>query len=435
MDLGAWKDDIHIFDYEGREILYQVHTGTFFEIDTLVKDILDCAGVSAKEDIFVELSDRYDLGELVGAIEELEGMDILSFGPPPPIQDVPNASDRGSSAPTPITATLHVSHACNIKCTYCFALGGNYGGKSDLMDISTAKESVNWLLNESEEAGRCQLDFFGGEPLLNFELLKETVHYAKTEAARRNIVITFGMTTNGTLLSGEILEFIMQEDIGVLVSLDGDAKTHNEIRTFHDGSDTHGTIAYNSQKLAEQRPELIKLRATMTSKNLDLGGIAGELSKFGASSVSVAQTTEHHKSPTAIREEHLPELKKHLKKVSKQELAGLLEGTDTPTGHFLEKVQQLLQPRKKEYGCGGGKNYYGVSVDGSIYFCSAFASMPEFKMGDVHNGLDPAQKARFNRELHVDNLEPCKSCWARYLCGGGCAYDAGHRHRRHTSPQ
>lgn len=423
MSHGAWKDDNHIFAYEGKEILYQVQTGTFFEIDGLVQNILMLAQQEeSKEEIIAALSDQYDFQEILEVIGGLEAHDILSFTPSSPPEDVPVLSRRDSSAP--IDVTIHIAHGCNIKCTYCFALGGSYGEKPSMMTFETARQTVDWLINESAAAGKCNITFFGGEPLLNLGLMKQIVPYARAEAAQRDIEITFGITTNGTLLSGEALAFIMKEDIGIVVSLDGDAETHNRIRTFHDGSDTYDVIAENTLKAAAERPDKVKVRATMTSKNLDMNGIAGHLSQFGTSRVEVAATIEHPKSPTAIREEHVPELKKHLKIRSQAELAGYLNGDPQPHAYFGERIQKVLNPRKREYGCGGGKTFFGVSADGSIYFCSAFASIPEFKMGDVFTGIDPEKKARFDRDLHIDNRTSCKTCWARNLCGGGCIYDA-----------
>lgn len=293
-----------------------------------------------------------------------------------------------------------------------------------MMSFETAKQSVDWVLDQSEDAGACQITLFGGEPLLNVDLIKQIVPYAKNQAKERGIDISFGMTTNGTLLSGEALAFIMQEDIGVMVSLDGNAETHNRIRTFHDGSDTYDVIAENTRKAASMRPDKVKVRATMTSKNLNIDEIAKDISQFGTTTVEVAPTAEHPNSPTAIRKEHLPELKQHLKRTSKAELAKLLAGQNMPHAYFVGKIQQVLDPHKKEYGCGGGKTFYGISADGSIYFCSAFASNSEFKMGDVFNGLNADKMQAFDHDFQVDNRDVCKTCWARNLCGGGCVYDA-----------
>ena len=423
MTRGAWKNDVHIFTYESREILYQVSSGNFFEMDEVVQDALNLAMAGrSRDDVIATLSLDRGLEEALAVVEELEAYDILSFGDGVPSQDVVTTFGRDSRAPLDIT--LHISHGCNITCTYCFAQGGHYGGKSTMMSFETAKQSVDWVLDQSEEAGACQITLFGGEPLLNLDLIKQIVPYAKTQAKEREIEITFGMTTNGTLLSGEALAYIMQEDIGVVVSLDGNAETHNRIRTFHDGSDTHDVIVENTRKAVEMGADNIKVRATMTSKNLDIQQIADDIAHLGTTTVEVAPTAEHPNSPTAIRKEHLPELKKHLKRMSQTELAKLLKGQNQAHAYFAGKIQQVLDPHKKDYGCGGGKTFYGISADGSIYFCSAFASNSEFKMGDVFNGLDAEKMQEFDHDFQVDNRQTCKTCWARNLCGGGCVYDA-----------
>ena len=425
MHKGAWKDEIHIFEYEGRDILYQVRTGVFFEADALVTDILACDEARSKEAVIAGLSSRYGLEHIVGAIEEMEGMDILSFGPRPPLEAAPDTEcGPDSCAPLPITITLHVAHACNLNCAYCFAFGGNYGGKSELMDFATAKAAIDWLLTESADAGRCHVDFFGGEPLLNFPLIKRVVPYARARAAKQGVGISFGMTTNGTILSPEILAFIMRHNIGLIVSLDGKAPDHNRIRTFHDGSPTYDVIAENVRRITAACPEQVILRATMTSHNLDIGAIAGHLSRFCPESVEVAPVTEAPTRPTAIRAEHLPALKRHLRKLSRAELICMVDGRRAPHAFFEKRIEQLLARRKKEYHCGGGKALLGVSVDGSLYFCSSLVGMSEFKMGDVFNGIAPGKKRRFDRDLYVDDRQPCGCCWARYLCGGGCIYDA-----------
>jgi uncharacterized protein len=349
-----------------------------------------------------------------------------------PTEDEMEAASRPAIAP--LDVTLHISHGCNITCSYCFAHGGSYGRKPTMMDFETGKQAIDWVLNQSAKAGSCQITLFGGEPLLNLDLIKQIVPYAKKQAKEREIDITFGMTTNGTLLSGEALVYIMKEDIGVMVSLDGDATTHNRIRTFHDGSDTYNVIAENTRKAVAMRPDKVKIRATMTSQNLNVGQIAEELAQFGASRVEVAPTTEHPKSPTAIRKEHLPELHKHLKSLSETELTKLLSGQIQAHAYFPAKIRQVLDPHRKEYGCGGGKTFYGISADGSIYFCSAFASNEAFKMGDVFQGLLSEKKRVFDTEFKVENRNACKVCWARNLCGGGCVYDAQMTTGKATDP-
>jgi uncharacterized protein len=427
MDRGARTSEVHIFDYEDRKVLYHVESGAFFEISDLVVDLISRGGAS-KEVCVAELSTRYDLEDILAAMDELAAAEILSYGPRADAHPDIECACKGpseSAAPLPMQMTLHISHACNISCSYCFALGGSYGGRPDLMEPKTAEAAVRWLMDQCGPGGRCQIEFFGGEPLLNFPLMKHVVAYARAEAGRRGITVGFDMTTNGTLLEGEILEFVMAEDIGMMISMDGKAEDHDATRRFHNGAPTHAVIERNVREVTRQRPDLVAIKTTLTSQNLDVQAIAEQLSQYGAATVGIAPSMEHLASPTAIGHEHLPEYKNCLRRLSKAELTRMIDGTDYPHSYFGDKVKDLLEGSgRKHYGCRGGKTFFGVSIDGSIYFCSSFASMPEYRMGDVFSGLDPAKKAFYDGELLVDRREPCRSCWARYLCGGGCIYDA-----------
>lgn len=423
MPNGALGGDIHIFDDGGRGLLYQVDTGVFFQIDGLVKDILAHAGVSAqREDLIDALLDRYGLEDLVGAIEELEALGIISYPFVPRVPEV-EPSDP-PSAPQTFTMCLHVSHACNIRCTYCFALGGHYGSAPRMMEWPTARRAVDWMMEEGQGAEAFHIDFFGGEPLLNFSLIQRVVAYARGKAEEDQVGITFGVTTNGTLLPPEILSFLMEEDIGILVSLDGDAATHDASRRFRSGSTTYDCVVGNVRKLVEGCGQRLKLRATLTSGNLDILGTATHLAGLGASSVTVSPVSVPAGHPDAIRLEHLETLKDHMRSLSRLELCRIVEHGLDASPSFGEKIKDLLRPGRKEYGCGGGRTYFGVAADGGIYYCSAFASVPEYRMGDVLDGIDPEIRKRLEADLHVANRETCRDCWARNLCGGGCAYNA-----------
>jgi uncharacterized protein len=423
-EMGALEGELHIFAYEGRDILYHAETGAFFEIDSLVKDAVMCAGVNARrDDVICELSDRYPLDQVVGVLEELEAADILAFSPTALIEG-PEQADRDSGAPQPITMCLHVAHACNLTCTYCFAHGGDYGGKAQLMDWSTGRQAVDWLMDLSQDAGSCRIEFFGGEPMLNFGLIRRVVRYARRVASEREMGVSFGITTNGTILEPQMMSFIITEDIGVLVSLDGNRSTQDTHRAFLNGTETFDCVTQNARKLSAERPDLLQARATMTPVDLNIAGIAESLAATGAASVSVSPVNVSPHHPNAIRAEHLPEIKHRLRELSRIELSEALHGGALKAGYFGKRVRQVVGAERKEYGCGGGKTYFGVAVDGGIYFCSAFASMADFRMGHVATGIRPEAADRFDREFHVESKEPCNTCWARHLCGGGCAYDA-----------
>lgn len=426
--MGAWKGENHIFHYEGRTVLYNVANGAFFEASECVRDIFACHDVNNREEVVAALSGTHTFEEVVGALDELEAMDVVSFAPSLSPADSPEdvtAAGRASGPPTPISITLHVAHACNITCTYCFALGGSYGGKKEMMAPETARQAVDWLMDQSREAGRCKIDFFGGEPLLNLDLVKETVAYARAEGARREIEPEFSITTNGTLLSGDALAFLMSEDIGVMVSVDGDKASHDATRTFHDGSPTYDAITENVIQAAARRPDLLDVRATVTNRNLDFADVASNLEHLGTDLLGISPSMESPYSPTAIRQEHVPELKRQLRKVSRRELERMMGGLENANPQFAARIKQVLNPGTRTHGCGAGKNYFGVNVDGGLLFCSTFGSMgDDYRLGDVWNGLNEEKQRELDERFHVDNRSVCRTCWARNLCGGGCVYDA-----------
>lgn len=437
----SWKSEGHTFPYEGRNIHYDVSSGAFFEIDDVVTSIFE-SSADSREQIIADLSPTLGFDQVIEALTELEAADLVAFGPrcpletpsPGPDADLPANLSPGlaqslsemESRPHATTMALHVSHACNIACTYCFALGGSYGGKPEIMTWDTARQAVDWLIGISKNSGQCQLDFFGGEPLLALDLMKQTVEYARAETAKRGMSISFGMTTNGTLLDADALEFLMQEDIGIMVSIDGPREDHNAVRKYHNGDDTYDHVADGVRRAVAMNPaKPVKLRSTVTSKNLNLPQIAAELNTFGVEDIGMAPAWESPHSPTAIKMEHVDELNGHLKALSDAELQCLKSAEPLTHDNFSHRIKQVLDPdNKRQYGCGGGKTFFGVDVQGDIYFCSAFGSLPEYKMGDVWNGLDREKDEQFRRELHVDNRDGCSTCWARNLCGGGCAYDA-----------
>jgi uncharacterized protein len=292
------------------------------------------------------------------------------------------------------------------------------------MDLATAVRAIDWLLHQCKEAGRCHVNFFGGEPLLSLDLIGHVVRYAREQARAREIEISFGVTTNGTLLSKKTLQFLLQEDIGIMVSVDGCPSDHDALRVFPNGRGTYETVARNVREACSARPDRVHLRATMTSRNVAIDEIAEHLTEMGASAVTVAPVIEPPDSVRAIRDEHLPELKRHLEVLAQRELKAIARGRELPYPRFKRLMEQLLDPRTREYGCGAGKTFFGVTPDGSITFCSSLAGVPEYRMGHVSTGIDRAVQERLNRDLHVDNRESCHTCWARYLCGGGCAHDA-----------
>ncbi|MCY3764688.1 MAG: radical SAM protein [Gemmatimonadetes bacterium] len=425
------RSDLHLFrTSEGKHaIVFQVDSGLFFELVGLAETILKEGDGLSVDEVVSELGDEYDRFDVLNTIEDLAEAGLVSdtslklLPANAPFDERPCESPGLTTFADPFHITLHVAHACNIKCAYCFAHGGDYGGQPGFMQPDVAQQAIRWALDSAVPFRKCQIDFFGGEPLLNFELIRKVVPFAREYAHKIGVDVSFGITTNGSLMTEEINQFLIDEKIHVKVSVDGNAPVQNRLRKFHDGSDTYDVVAENVRKLAERSSENLAVHATMTSFNMDSEAIGRDLEKLGAAHVELAPVVASPKVPYAFREEHLPELKRGLRKKSQQELKAILSGT-VDRGFFDEYIARLMRRAKACHGCGGGKTFFAVSVDGSIYFCSSLADSPEFKMGDVFTGLDVQMQDRINETSQVDNRTDCRTCWARNLCGGGCLFDA-----------
>lgn len=422
--------DRHLFrtSQNNRAIVLQVDTGFFFEVDALCEAVLRWSDTPTNEAVPLDPTQGFDPRLVSQAIRVLTDAGLINARSIPPHS---TSSHSRQSNPTRETSggsdvfgiTLHVAHACNLKCAYCFAHGGDYGGQPRLMRAEVARQAVRWVMQEAKSFQQCRIGFFGGEPLLNFELIREIIPFAREHASRLGIGVSFGIATNGTVMSPEMLEFLIHEEVQIQVSVDGNKTDHDRIRIHNDGSDTYDVVARNVMELTDRSPDSVSVRATMTSYNLDRQSIANAVDKFGACQVEIAPVVAAPHKPYALREEHLAAIKQELKELSRFETDRILKGSEE-RGFFDDYMDRLMTRAKACHGCQGGKTFLAVDVDGDIYFCSSLADRPEFKMGDVFSGLDLAVQDAFDKSYHVDARSDCRRCWAKNLCGGGCLYDA-----------
>lgn len=422
---------IHLFRTaaNGRAAVFQVHTGLFFELTALCESVLEKYQTLSGGATEVELSDNFNRPEVREAISVLSEAGLIDLGSKGnqaarAFDDLEVCTDAETAADADqFHVTLHVAHACNIGCAYCFAHGGDYGGQPRLMKTEVGRQAVRWALREAESFNSCHIDFFGGEPLLNFQLIRDIIPYAREHAERVGVQVSFGIATNGTLVSDEILQFLIDEEFHIQVSVDGNPRDQNRLRKFRDGSDTYNVVAENLLKLTQESPDKVSVRATMTSFNLDSESIANDLRRLGARRVKVAPVVAAPEEPYALRDEHLHEIKRRLRGISRYETERILEGSQE-RGFFDRFIERLMTRAKACHGCQGGKTFLAVDVEGDIYFCSSLADRTEFKMGDVFSGLDLDVQDGFNDSFHVDSRSDCRRCWAKNLCGGGCLFDA-----------
>jgi uncharacterized protein len=343
------------------------------------------------------------------------------------------AGDEAPAAPPSLPLTnlaLFLTQTCNLRCVYCYGEGGEYGGRG-VMSEATALAAVDWLLASSFDEKTIYVSFFGGEPLLNFPLLQLVVAYAKEQATLRGKEVKFGMTTNATLLTDEIIAFLVREEISPLVSCDGPPEVHDRQRPFRNGRGSYARVHANVQRLRAAFPKLTG-RATVCAGS-DPFAVRGALEEAGFTTCYLAPASPVvcHETGAAdpqgqAAEGSLPAAEQMLA-YQRAEVAQLfdvvreqrLDAQAAPGRQMM--LAALAGGRKVHAGCGVGRGMRAVAVDGSVYPCHRFVGLEEKRLGHISDYRAGALND-YHRAL-VENLPLCRSCWARYFCGGGCFYD------------
>ena len=357
-----------------------------------------------------------EAGDDLVALERL--MAELGLDAPPAIDDRPLESP-------PIHAlSLAVAQKCNLGCTYCYAQQGTFGGSPKSMSAETARRSIDLLLDGHTEGSRVNLAFLGGEPLANRPVIRAATRYAASRAAALGVSLSFSITTNGTLLTEDDAAFFEEHGFAVTVSLDGLREEHDLLRMFRDGSGSYDRIIARVQPLLRlQRRMQVSARVTVTPKNLDLVRTLDELVEMGFHSVGFSPLL---RSPNALGEMNAEQLEQMLERLIACGLSfeqRLLKGERYPFLNMVNALRELHRGTHRPYPCGAGAGYFGVSADGDLAACHRFVGDAEGALGNLDTGVDHERQNAWLAERHVHNQEPCRSCWARYLCGGGCHHE------------
>jgi uncharacterized protein len=320
--------------------------------------------------------------------------------------------------PAPLKSMcLNIAHDCNLRCTYCFAAQGDFGTGRRLMPFSVAKAAVDFLLAHCGGRRNLELDFFGGEPLMNWDVVKQTVTYAKAQAAAVGKRFRFTITTNGLLLDDEKIAYINAEMANVVLSLDGRRAVHDRMRPTPNGQPSYDLIVPKYQKLvAERGDKEYYVRGTFTRENLDFATDVLHMAELGFPNLSMEPAVLDEAVPYALREEDLPVLFAEYER-----LTGLLAvRPDVRFFHFLLDLGQGPCVLKRLRGCSCGNEYCAVTPEGDIYPCHQFVGLDDWKMGSVLTGAWDAARQAELVHAHLYHKPECRECWAKFYCGGGC---------------
>lgn len=409
--------NIHIYRWKELNILLDVNSGAIHVLDEMACDFINSL-VKHQGDFYLAAEDcsiRYPSEEVMEVADEL--LALYEEGE----LFTPEEEISLDLSVLPIKALcLNVAHACNMKCRYCFAQQGNFGQKPALMSFDVGKKAFDFLVNSSGRVKNLEVDFFGGEPLLNFEVVKSLVLYGRRLEQETNKHFNFTLTTNTLLLDEEIRDFIIDHDIAVILSMDGRPETHDRHRILNNGEGSYELVLPQIRQMVDCNPISYYVRGTFTRYNLDFTRDLRHIIDLGFDCLSLEPATGGTDSPYAIKSDDLPRVLQEYEQLTEALLEYYHAGRDIHFFHYNLNLQQGPCLAKRRSGCGAGVDYLAITPEGDIYPCHQFIGEKEFYMGNVDSGLLDHNVQDIFQTNHLENKPQCKQCWARNFCGGGC---------------
>lgn len=420
---------IHKFKLGGFNALLDVNSGGVHIIDDLTYDLLDNVEPpfeeKCPEDVVRKLSKMYDSKDIEDCYEEIVSLynDKILFS------EDDYEKYALSAVASPIKAMcLHIAHDCNLRCKYCFASTGDFGQGRMLMDYETGKRAIDFLIERSGDRKFLEVDFFGGEPLMNFEVCKQLVAYARSIEKEKNKNFRFTLTTNGVDVDDEVIEWANKECYNVVLSLDGRKEVNDRFRVDKLGRGSYDTIVPKFQEFVKKRGDRnYYMRGTFTHFNpdftKDLFHMADDL---GFTELSMEPVVCEPTSPSALTEEDLPILYEQYELLAKDMIRREKEGKPITFYHYMINLEHGPCIYKRISGCGSGTEYMAVTAWGDLYPCHQFVSDPAFKLGNIWDGVTNTELRDEFKLCNVYARHDCDNCWARLYCSGGCAANALH---------
>lgn len=413
---------IHKYKYNGMNIVLDVHSGGVHVVDDLSYEILDYIKVPMDEkcpdNIIDGLSEKYNADEITSCYDELYSLykEKILFSE----DDYERFAKYSVASPVKAMCLL-ISQDCNLRCEYCFAETGDFGMGRSLMSLETGKKAIDFLLEKSGNRENLELDFFGGEPLMNFDVVKEIVEYARIREKEYGKNFRFTVTTNGLLLTDDKIDFINKEMSNVVLSIDGRKCVNDRMRHRVDGTGCYDTIVEKFRKTVDSRGDKeYYVRGTYTKYNLDFSEDIFHLYEQGFDQISVEPVVAPDTAPYAITEKELPAIFAEYDKLAERLLENDKNGKHFNFFHFMLDLDQGPCAIKRLRGCGCGNEYVAISPNGDIYPCHQFVGIDEWKMGNLNEETFDYKIKDYFASAHIYTKEECKKCWAKFYCSGGC---------------
>ena len=426
---------VHLFKNNGYYIAVDPASGSIHSLDEVAYDVISLFEEKAEDETVALLLEKYkdrpdvtedEIRECIADVEELKAAGTLFSKDE--FRDL--APKEGKS---PVKALcLHVAHTCNLNCEYCFAAQGKYAGDPTgkhpaLMTFEVAKAAIDFLIRNSGTRKNLEVDFFGGEPLMNFGVIKETVAYARSVEKNAGKNFRFTLTTNGVLLDDEVTEYCNREMNNVVLSLDGRREVHDRFRRFYDGRGSYDEIVPKFQRFVKKRGNRsYYVRGTFTHKNTDFTEDLFHMADLGFRELSMEPVVSKPGDPYALTEDDIPVLFEQYDILAREMLKREKEGDPITFYHYMIDLTEGPCIYKRITGCGSGFEYMAVTPWGELFPCHQFVIDPDYSLGNVFDGVkNPSLCAKF-RSCGVYSHPECTDCWARLWCAGGCAANAYH---------
>lgn len=426
---------IHIFKMHDTNIVLDVNSGAVHILDDLAYSILEqfTNGLPDEADLMGNAMIRKLIGEhgedeVLGVFSELKELKNMGqlFSDDPYEDYFSKQAQAHESQPIVKALCLHIAHDCNLRCRYCFASTGDFGTKRSLMSAQTGKRAIDFLIEKSASRRNLEVDFFGGEPLLNFEVVKEIVLYALEREKETGKNFRFTITTNAVLLNEDNMKFINEHMGNVVLSIDGRPQVNDAMRFRVDGRGTYADILPQIMEMAASRKQdNYYVRGTFTRENLDFSRDVIHLADLGFKQISIEPVVAAKESGFDIRQEDLPTLFREYENLALEYVNRYRDGNGFNFFHFMMDLDQGPCVIKRMKGCGSGNEYLAVTPEGDLYPCHQFVGMDQFLMGNVNLSKD------VNMEIHqmfvkhnIYTKPECGRCWAKFFCSGGCAANA-----------
>ena len=423
---------IHQYKLGGYNIVLDICSGSVHAVDDIAYDIISQFSENDRESIISALTEKYssknvskkDIEECYEQIVSLKNEGKL-FAPDTFEPMAGKLKEKTSGVVKALC--LHIAHTCNLNCEYCFASQGKYKGERAVMSFEVGKRALDWLIENSGSRKNLEVDFFGGEPLMNFEVVKELVAYARSIEKEKGKNFRFTLTTNGLLIDDDVIEFANKEMSNVVLSLDGRKEIHDRFRVDYNGNGSFDKIVPKFQKLVKARGNKnYYMRGTFTHANPDFLEDIKVMLDLGFTELSMEPVVCAAGDPSELTPEDITVVMEQYEKLAFLMLQKEKEGKPFTFYHYMIDLTGGPCIYKRISGCGSGTEYMAVTPWGDLYPCHQFVGDEKFKIGDIYKGVTNLTVQNSFKECNVYAREDCRNCWARLYCSGGCAANAYH---------